>query len=201
MSNQEQILKRAHRKEFVIESAARVAGALVFAASIYGGVFAGNQIGEHINRNDDAELAVYQERILPKKQARFSEANRNLELIRQDVGDSCSEKLDILTGRGSLRKRDEPVKLDWLLKSPEQPCGNDEVEVLDVLINYGAAQDAVTKTDPTSGEPYSKHEAELIRGAADDNTEDLETILGIVAGVGGAIAGFYTFLATVTRQK
>ena len=201
MSSHEQNYKWDYRKEVVIETAARLAGALVFAAITYGGVFTGDQIGEAINRSDDTELAQYQEHILPKKQANFREANRNLELMRQDVGDSCATKLDILTGQGSLRKRDDPVKLAWLLKSPEQPCGNDEVEVLDRLINYGAAQDAFTNTDPNSSKSYTKQEAKLVRGAADDNANELSKFLGVIAGAGGAFAGFCTFLTIVTRQK
>lgn len=193
MSSHEQTLKSEPCSNSAIEAAARVAGVLVFAAVTYGGVFAGDQIGEQINQHDDTELAQYHERFLPGKQARFREANRNLELIRQDIGDSCAAKLDILTGQGSLRKRDEPVKLAWLLKSPEQPCGNDEVEVLDRLINYGAAQDAVTNTDPNSPKSYSKLEAELVSGAADDNKRGLSLALGIVGGIGGIIVGVVTF--------
>lgn len=121
---------------------------IVLSASSFALVTGGIALGgikwaQHIDSREVQEFETYNKMMSKRVAAKVAVANKNMTQIRREVGEDCRMRLDILTGSGSLADRDESTKLRLLTSYPKAPCGTIELDVLDSLNRYAAAQDAM----------------------------------------------------------
>lgn len=175
-------------------SKAEIAAGLTFTVIAGVGALLGGMAGEAMHddgpadlRNKAAEIESMNEQVL--------EADLELDRLELELGETCASLLSNFGPEGQIIDWDEERIVEELQDVPQDPCGNNDIEVLAVTREYMTAANLVPQKQAALTELKSE------RANLEDDAEDNFEIW--VGGFGGLVlaGAIGAFVATAVLDE